>query len=224
MQESRDSQSGESRRTSRRMFLRRAGASAGIAGIALYVPAAHWLSGRALAQTLGSDAGGLKIGNVAAVTSRGFLRFSDPETGDPSLVVALPDGSYVAYDAVCTHAGCTVNYDAGQRLFVCPCHGSEYDPANNAAVVAGPAPAPLIGIPIRVDGNGDIYAMDVPTPTQTPTQTPTRTPTPRRHKKRKHTTKPKPTPTPTRVVAKNHGKKHRVRSHKKTKKHRSKHA
>ena len=60
-------------------------------------------------------------------------------------------GALVAFSAVCTHAGCIVSaWRAANRLLLCPCHGSEYDPARQAAVVAGPAPLPLPSLPLEV--------------------------------------------------------------------------
>ena len=73
--------------------------------------------------------------------------------GSPAVLVHLDNGDFVAYSAVCTHQGCTVAYRNGQ--LACPCHGSVFDPANGAAVVAGPAPKPLPEIPVKVQG-GDI--------------------------------------------------------------------
>jgi thiosulfate dehydrogenase (quinone) large subunit len=71
--------------------------------------------------------------------------------GDPGIVVQLADGSYVAYDAVCTHAGCTVEWDQPDAALVCPCHEAAFDPARGAAVLQGPARRPLGKIPIVVD-------------------------------------------------------------------------
>jgi thiosulfate dehydrogenase [quinone] large subunit len=101
---------------------------------------------------------GTKIGTLADLQSQGSLTFSDPGSGDPSVAVSLPGGSVVAFDAVCTHAGCQVNYDSGQRLLVCPCHGAQFDPAHGAAVVAGPAPTPLPSIKVQVGSDGGVYA------------------------------------------------------------------
>jgi thiosulfate dehydrogenase [quinone] large subunit len=99
---------------------------------------------------------GTKIGSVADLQSQGSLPFQDPATGDPGVVVQTSGGRVVAFDAVCTHAGCTVDYDSGQKLLVCPCHGAEFDPASNAAVVGGPAPTPLSPIKVTVS-NGEVY-------------------------------------------------------------------
>jgi thiosulfate dehydrogenase [quinone] large subunit len=101
---------------------------------------------------------GTKIGALADLQSRGSLTFQDPTSGDPAVAVALSGGNVVAFDAVCTHAGCQVNYDSGQHLLVCPCHGAEFDPSRAAAVVAGPAPTALTSIKLQVGSDGGVYA------------------------------------------------------------------
>jgi Rieske Fe-S protein len=101
---------------------------------------------------------GTKIGLLSDLQAQGFLNFQDPATGDPAVAVSVAGGSVVAFDAVCTHAGCPVAYDASQRLLTCPCHGAEFDPAHAAAVVAGPAPTPLSAIRVEVGTDGGVYA------------------------------------------------------------------
>jgi thiosulfate dehydrogenase [quinone] large subunit len=107
---------------------------------------------------VGSGTPGIAIASIAAVGKTGAARFKVPFTappplpaGDPGVIVKLADGTYVAFDAVCTHAGCTVGWDATDRLLVCPCHDAAFDPAHGAAVVAGPTDVPLSPIPIVVD-------------------------------------------------------------------------
>jgi thiosulfate dehydrogenase [quinone] large subunit len=101
---------------------------------------------------------GTRIGALTDIQSQGFLNFSDPKSGDPAVAVALPGGTVVAFDAVCTHAGCQVSFDAGQKLLACPCHGALFDPAHGAAVISGPAPTPLPPIPVQVGPDGGVYA------------------------------------------------------------------
>lgn len=52
----------------------------------------------------------------------------------------------------CTHLGCTPKWYPDERLFKCPCHGSEY--YSNGVNFAGPAPRPMdrYGIGAREDG------------------------------------------------------------------------
>lgn len=101
---------------------------------------------------------GTRIGALADLQSRGSLTFQDPTTGDPAVAISLSGGGVVAFDAVCTHAGCTVAYDPSLKLLGCPCHGAEFDPAQGAAVVGGPAPTPLTAIPLQVGTDGGVYA------------------------------------------------------------------
>ena len=73
-------------------------------------------------------------------------------------MVRLANGTYVAYDAVCTHAGCPVEYVPADQALECPCHGAAFDPANRGAVIAGPARRPLQRVPIVVDtATGQIH-------------------------------------------------------------------
>jgi thiosulfate dehydrogenase [quinone] large subunit len=105
----------------------------------------------------GSTPTGTKIGSVADLQRQGYLNFRDPTTGDPAVAVNTADGVY-AFDAVCTHAGCQVNYDSSQRVLVCPCHGATFDPSNGAAVLSGPAPTPLPPIRVQESSDGNVYA------------------------------------------------------------------
>jgi thiosulfate dehydrogenase [quinone] large subunit len=102
--------------------------------------------------------GAIAVSTVAAVSSRGSASFTVPfnapaplPAGDPGVIVQLADGSFVAFDAVCTHAGCTVEWDRRDRLLFCPCHDAIFDAEHGAAVLDGPAPTPLASLPIVVD-------------------------------------------------------------------------
>ncbi len=100
---------------------------------------------------------GTLLARGSQLSSTNAVSTYDPATGDPVLVIKLPSGSVVAYDAVCTHAGCTVQYDPGSGVIWCPCHGAEFDPAHNAQVLGGPTNRALAAIPITVDkSSGDV--------------------------------------------------------------------
>lgn len=88
----------------------------------------------------------LKVGQA------GF--FNDPATGNPAWVVRLSQSKFAAHSAVCTHAGCTVNY-AGST-FDCPCHGAVFDSATGK-VIRGPARRSLPAISVAVGPDGQLY-------------------------------------------------------------------
>ena len=65
----------------------------------------------------------------------------------------------VAYAAMCSHAGCDVlGWNAESHHLVCPCHSSEFDALDAAAVAKGPATKPLAMLPLRVDGGELVVA------------------------------------------------------------------
>jgi thiosulfate dehydrogenase [quinone] large subunit len=110
----------------------------------------------------GTPGGGVLIGRVAALPPNRARPFTDPRTGGPAVLIHLSDGQFVAYSAVCTHAGCIVGYSSARAELVCPCHGSIYDPLHGAQVVAGPATRPLPVVPLRVDAQGTAYVVATP--------------------------------------------------------------
>ncbi len=63
--------------------------------------------------------------------------------GDPTYIVVESKEAIVNYglNAICTHLGCVVPWNAAENKFKCPCHGSQYD--NTGKVVRGPAPRSL---------------------------------------------------------------------------------
>ena len=101
---------------------------------------------------------GTAIGPASDVPVGGSASFTDPATNDPSLVIQPTSGKFVAFDAVCPHAGCTVAYAPSAGVIACPCHGSEFDAATGV-VLRGPAASGLTPIKMVKGANGDLYAV-----------------------------------------------------------------
>jgi thiosulfate dehydrogenase (quinone) large subunit len=101
---------------------------------------------------------GHPIGPAKDVPVGGAAAFTDPETHTPSLVIRLDAAHFVAFDAVCPHAGCTVGYLESQKIIACPCHGSEFNPTNGA-VIQGPATRGLRELTIAKGSDGELYVQ-----------------------------------------------------------------
>jgi Rieske Fe-S protein len=76
---------------------------------------------------------------------------------DKKIVITQPQsGTFHAFTAVCTHAGCTVS-SVSSGTINCPCHGSRFN-INNGSVVNGPAASPLAAVNIKVQGTSILQA------------------------------------------------------------------
>jgi Rieske Fe-S protein len=72
------------------------------------------------------------------------------------VVVTQPTaGSFKAFSAVCTHAGCVVD-GVSNGVISCPCHGSQFK-VTDGSVAQGPAQTALPSIPVAVQ-NGKLVA------------------------------------------------------------------
>ena len=109
------------------------------------------------------DRSGQPIMPADLTAGQGVQAYPNGKTEPNNLVelVKLAEGdtadAFVAYSAICTHLGCTVNAklnDAGN--IICPCHASQFDPRSGAKPVAGPAARALPGLPIKIGDDGSI--------------------------------------------------------------------
>ena len=68
-------------------------------------------------------------------------------------------GGVLAYSAVCTHQGCDVNaWREAEKTLLCFCHFTQFQPAEGASVVAGPAPRALPSLSLKTDGDRLVLA------------------------------------------------------------------
>ncbi len=75
--------------------------------------------------------------------------------GADKIVITQPEaGTFKAFTAVCTHAGCIVS-SVSDGAIHCACHGSSYSVADGS-VITGPATSPLAAIAIKVK-SGEVF-------------------------------------------------------------------
>mmetsp|Transcript_7024 Transcript_7024/g.19317 ORF Transcript_7024/g.19317 Transcript_7024/m.19317 type:complete len:209 (-) Transcript_7024:54-680(-) len=100
----------------------------------------------------GGGSGGQAARDAAGNEVKLSAWLKEHKSGDRTLVQGLKgDATYLVtndsgienygINAVCTHLGCVVPWNAAENKFMCPCHGSQYN--FQGKVVRGPAPLSL---------------------------------------------------------------------------------
>lgn len=136
---------------SRRRLLEGCAATLGVALVGCGSKDAAWAKTQAVPQGQGfviKDA--IQVEQLENAQALPF-EFPDNVAG---LLYRTKAGQLGAVNAVCTHAGCIVNWNGTdpKAAFVCPCHGSQF--AQDGAVLQGPAEKPLAHYAVQMQ-SGD---------------------------------------------------------------------
>jgi Rieske Fe-S protein/uncharacterized membrane protein YphA (DoxX/SURF4 family) len=81
----------------------------------------------------------------------------ESKAGTPAVLFRTKSGVF-AYSAVCTHEGCTVQFNSASKNLQCGCHGAVFDPFDGAKVVTGPTNQPLAKIKVAIEGTWIVEA------------------------------------------------------------------
>ena len=95
-----------------------------------------------------SAAVGAALVKASDVAVGGGKQVTDPVSGNPTWVLQLTSGQFTAYDAVCPHQGCPVNFVSKSDGFACPCHGSHFSSTGKRE--SGPATRGLGSVAVQV--------------------------------------------------------------------------
>lgn len=92
------------------------------------------------------------VATIAELDQAGYLLNENSAIGALE-VIRNPANSkdLIAVNPTCTHKGCMVKWQANAKVFVCPCHDSQFSP--DGSVVKGPATKPLPTYLTKVEGN-----------------------------------------------------------------------
>ena len=84
--------------------------------------------------------------------------FEYPTRNDPAVLLRSTEGEYMAYSRKCSHAGCSVEFDAARRCLKCPCHQGAFDTRIGHAMY-GPPRRPLDQIVLQMRSGGQVWAI-----------------------------------------------------------------
>jgi len=92
------------------------------------------------------------VGTITDLDKNGQLLNEKLSIGKALVIRDLANaGQLVAVNPTCSHAGCSVAWQPGEKAFVCPCHDSKF--ASNGNVMQGPADQPLATYTTKIAGN-----------------------------------------------------------------------
>ncbi|MDO8525746.1 MAG: Rieske 2Fe-2S domain-containing protein [Candidatus Omnitrophota bacterium] len=77
----------------------------------------------------------------------------------PGLLINTAKGELLAFNAVCTHLNCTVQYDPQAICIWCPCHNGRFD--LNGKVISGPPPRPLEKYLVNIRGDDIVVSKNI---------------------------------------------------------------
>lgn len=106
----------------------------------------------------GEFGGFFNIGEIGSLPPPGTPPQRLPEA---KLWISNTQRGLLAMYTVCTHLGCLYNWEAQQDIFLCPCHGSAFEP--DGTFIEGPAPRSLDRFIIQIEAqDGQILAETDP--------------------------------------------------------------
>jgi cytochrome b6-f complex iron-sulfur subunit len=133
---------------SRREFVWLGGAAVGAVYVgAIGYPVYQYLSTPAQRSAEAAAVTQTTLDNAASLPPNTAMMFKFG--AKPGMLIHHADGSWSAFNAVCTHLACTVKYEPEQNRIFCACHGGVYDPVTGTNT-AGPPPKPLTKYNVEV--------------------------------------------------------------------------
>lgn len=136
-----------------------------------------------------SASGGATDGEVAKKDEAGFIRLdvtrdSVPQDGTPVSVTVMDDlvdawnmfpdvpvgsiwlrkvgdGPILAFNTVCPHLGCSIDYKPAENHFFCPCHTSAFDMDGKKTNEIPPRDMDVLEVSMRTNGQEDANGLEI---------------------------------------------------------------
>ena len=78
--------------------------------------------------------------------------------GTGAILFKTKDEKVYALSRICTHQGCSVDFDLAQNKLICPCHGATYETVDGN-VISGPTMKNLKKINVKIDGDNIVEVI-----------------------------------------------------------------
>lgn len=62
-----------------------------------------------------------------------------------------------AFNVICPHAGCFVDYAADRQVYFCPCHNSSFTLDGDVSDPKSPSPRGLDALPVEIRPDGEVW-------------------------------------------------------------------
>jgi cytochrome b6-f complex iron-sulfur subunit len=93
----------------------------------------------------------ISVGTVAELDKNGQILKQKTSLGTVLVIGTSKSKKLIAVNPICTHLGCTVDWEAEENMFLCPCHASEF--TTDGKVQNGPATKPLSTYKTKIEKN-----------------------------------------------------------------------
>ena len=98
-----------------------------------------------------TQGGEVVIAQVSALVAGEGFNFKAND-GTDAILFKTKDEKVYALSRICTHEGCSVEFDLAQNKLICPCHGAEYESGEGNAL-SGPTQRALKKINVKIEGD-----------------------------------------------------------------------
>lgn len=119
--------------------------------LSFFYPVLRFIMPPAVAEAIEQSVVAAKVGELPPNSGKIF-KFGRR----PGILVNTPAGDLRAFDAICTHLSCIVQYRSDFAHIWCACHNGHYDLTGKN--IAGPPPRPLPRYSVAVRG-GEVVVM-----------------------------------------------------------------
>ena len=121
--------------------------------VSFIYPAIRYVIPPPISESIGQSVVAAKVGEIKENSGKVFKFGSEP-----AILIRTSEGQYLAFTAVCTHLGCTVQYRPDLHEIWCPCHNGMYNLQGRN--ISGPPPRPLTQYTVHVQGDQIIVARN----------------------------------------------------------------